>query len=94
MGKFAMTGPGRNNWDLSLIKNFELPWSGKEKPTLQFRWENFNSFNHPQWNGVNLYCSGATAAGQPCNGANNIGNGEVTSDWGPRTMQLGLRLVF
>jgi len=94
MGKFAMTGPGRNNWDLSLIKNFQLPWFGKEPSTLQVRWETFNTFNHPQWNGVNLFCSGSTLAGQPCNGANNIGNGTVSSDWGPRTMQLGMRLVF
>ena len=94
MGKFALTGPGRNDWDLSLIKNFQLPWFGKEPSTLQFRWETFNTFNHPQWNGVNLFCSSSTLAGQPCNGANNIGNGAVNSDWGPRTMQLGLRLVF
>jgi hypothetical protein len=94
MGKFAMTGPGRNDWDLSLIKNLELPWFHSEHSTLQFRWETFNTFNHPQWSGVNLFCSSITPAGQPCNGANNIGNGEVNSDYGPRSMQLGLRLVF
>lgn len=94
MGKFAMAGPGRNDWDLSLIKNFKLPWFGKESSTLQVRWETFNTFNHPQWSGVNLFCSSSTLAGQPCNGANNIGNGEVNSDWGPRTMQLGMRFVF
>ena len=94
MGKFAMTGPGRNDWDLSLIKNLELPWFHSEHSTLQFRWETFNTFNHPQWSGVNLFCSGVTPAGQPCNGANNIGNGEVNSDYEPRSMQLGLRLVF
>ncbi len=94
MGKFALTGPGRNDWDLSLIKNFGLPWFHSEHSTLQVRWETFNSFNHPQWSGVNLFCSGETPAGQPCNGANNIGNAEVNSDYQPRTMQLGMRLVF
>ncbi len=94
MGKDAMRGPGRNNWDLSLIKNLDVPWFNGEHSTLQIRWETFNSFNHPQWNGVNLFCSSTTPAGQPCNGANNVGNGEVNSDWGPRTMQLGMRLVF
>jgi hypothetical protein len=94
MGKDAMRGPGRNNWDLSLIKNMELPWFHDEHATLQFRWETFNTFNHPQWNSVSLFCSSSTPAGQPCNGANNVGNGEVSGDFGPRIMQLGLRLVF
>jgi len=94
MGKFALTGPGRNDWDLSLIKNLELPWFHSEHSTLQFRWETFNTFNHAQWSGVNLFCSGVTSPGQPCNGGNNIGNAEVTSDYQPRSMQLGLRFVF
>ena len=94
MGKNALTGPGRNNWDLGLTKNFELPWFNGEHSNLQFRWETFNTFNHPQWSGVNYGCSGLTAPGQPCTGPNNIGNGEVTSAYRPRLVQLGLRFVF
>lgn len=48
MGKNALTGPGRNDWDLGLTKNFELPWFNGEHSNLQFRWESFNTFNHPQ----------------------------------------------
>jgi hypothetical protein len=92
--KNPITGPGRNNWDMGLTKNFMVPWFGGEHSTLQFRWETFNTFNHPQWSGVNLFCSSLTAPGQPCNGPNNIGNGEVASDFGPRVMQIGLRLAF
>ena len=92
--KNPITGPGRNNWDMGLTKNFAVPWFGGEHSTLQFRWETFNTFNHPQWSGVNISCSSLTVPGQPCNGPNNIGNGEVTSDFGPRVMQLGLRLAF
>jgi hypothetical protein len=94
LGKNPITGPGRNNWDIGLTKNFSVPWFAGEHSTLQFRWETFNTFNHPQWSGVNISCSPVTAPGQPCNGLDNIGNGEVTSDFGPRVMQLGLRLAF
>jgi hypothetical protein len=46
--------PGNyNNWDLGLTKNFQLPWYNGEHSNLQFRWETFNTFNHPQWSGVN-----------------------------------------
>jgi hypothetical protein len=94
MGKYAMAGPGRNNWDFGLTKNFNFPWFGGEKANMQFRWETFNTFNHPQWNAINLSCSGLTTPGTACDGGNNIGNGEVTGAYNPRIMQLGLRLEF
>ena len=94
LGKNPIAGPGRNDWDLGLTKNFELPWFKSEHSTLQFRAETFNTFNHPQWSGINFSCSSLTLPGQPCNGPNNIGNGEVTSAFPPRIMQLGLRLVY
>src|SRR5579883_2161277 len=94
MGRNALTGPGRNNWDLGLYKNFVLPWFSGEHSTLQFRWETFNTFNHPQWKGINAFCSSETPPGTPCNGPNNVGNGEVSSDWGPRLMQFAMKLSF
>jgi hypothetical protein len=94
MGKYPITGPGRNDWDLALLKNFSLPWLNGETSNLQLRLETFNTFNHPQWSTVNLFCSGLTAPGQPCDGANNIGNGEVTGDYGPRTLELALHFTF
>lgn len=94
MGKSPITGPGRNNWDIGLTKNISVPWLHSETAKLQIRAESFNTFNHPQWNSINLFCSGLTLPGQPCNGPNNIGNGEVSGAYNPRVMQLGLRLVF
>jgi hypothetical protein len=94
MGKYAMTGPGSNNWDLAILRNFELPWFHAEHSSVQFRAESFNTFNHPQWNGVNLFCSSLTAPGAACNGSNNIGNGEVSSAAAPRILQLGLKYRF
>jgi len=42
-------GPGLNNWDIGLHKEFKL----KERVTMQFRFEFFNAFNKTQFQGVN-----------------------------------------
>jgi hypothetical protein len=93
-GRNILRGPGRNNFDMALLKNFQTPWFSGEHSTIQFRLETFNTFNHPQFQYINAFCSGATAPGSPCNGANNIGNGEVSSAWSPRIVQLALKLLF
>jgi hypothetical protein len=95
MGLNPLTGPGRNNWDIALHKDFITPWFGGEHSTLQFRWETFNTFNHTQWKSVGIGCSGATPPGQPCSGNQyNLGNGEVSGAWDPRIMQLALKFIF
>jgi hypothetical protein len=100
MGRNVLTGPGRNNWDLALHKEFELPWF-TEHSTLQFRLETFNTFNHPQWNTINIGCNGSPNAdgspafGRTCGGNTfNPGNGTVSSAWNPRNIQLGLKFLF
>lgn len=40
-------GPGYWNFDMGVIKDFQMPWSESHK--LQFRWETFNTFNHPNF---------------------------------------------
>jgi carboxypeptidase family protein len=106
MGRNALTGPGRNVTDLALLKNFKLPW--REGTTLQFRWETFNTFNHPQLIGVSAGCDGTAntdgspAFGRPCNdmvvnGTRfNAGNGQVTTtpNQSQRIMQLGMKVIF
>jgi hypothetical protein len=94
IGKYAMTGPGRNDWDLAILRNFQTPWFRGEHSSVQFRAESFNTLNHPQWTGVNLFCSSLTTPGGPCNGSQNIGNGEVNSAALPRILQLGLKFIF
>jgi len=95
MGRNFLTGPGRNNWDIALLKNFALPWFGAERSSIQFRWETFNTFNHPQWSGVNATCGTGTPPGTPCSGiTNNLGNAEVASAFPPRIMQFGLKFIF
>jgi hypothetical protein len=91
MGRNALIGPGRNNWDLALLKNFELPWFKGEHSTIQFRWETFNSFNHPQFRAISAGCAGSIGFGQPCVTGTR---GQVTTAWDPRIMQLGLKFLF
>ena len=95
MGRNALIGPGRNNWDLALLKDFQAPWFNGEHSTFQFRLETFNTFNHPQWATINAGCGGETPFGSPCNGnANNYQNGQVSSARSPRLVQLGLKFIF
>ncbi len=46
--KGAIRGPGRDNWNISLIKNFAFT----EQRGIELRVESFNTFNHTQFNGV------------------------------------------
>ncbi len=98
MGRNVLTGPGRNNWDLALLKDFEAPWFSGEHSTVQFRLETFNTFNHPQWSSINAGCGGQTPFGSPCTdtGLNsaNYQNGQVTAARAPRLVQVGLKFVF
>jgi len=45
----AVNGPGFFNMDMGVTKSFQLPWS--ETQRLKFRWDSFNTFNHPSFNG-------------------------------------------
>lgn len=92
LGKNPLAGPGRNNWDLALMRNFRMKW--KEGSALQFRLESYNTFNHPQWSAVNFFCSDQTAPGSSCSGSQNVGNGEVSAAYSPRILQLGLKFTF
>jgi len=42
-------GPGQNNWDIAIHKDFKL----SERVNMQFRLELFNAFNKTQFEGVN-----------------------------------------
>jgi hypothetical protein len=87
-GRNTVIGPGRNNWDLSLFKNFSIT----EQVKLQFRFETFNTWNHTQWRDVNTGCSDTVGAGEVCGTAGHFG--EVTSAWTPRIIQLALKVTF
>ncbi|MBM3727941.1 MAG: hypothetical protein FJW40_21260 [Acidobacteria bacterium] len=85
-GKTAFRGPGINNFDTALFKNFAV----REKMRLQFRWEAYNLFNHTQFSAVD-----ATARFNVATGAQeNARFGEFTGARNPRQMQFALRFYF
>jgi hypothetical protein len=94
-----LTGPGINNWDISLQKEFSV----RERLRMQFRADAFNAFNHTQFSGVNASVSYASmTATTPSNlylkadgTLNNInGFGTVNGARDPRIMQMMIRLQF
>jgi hypothetical protein len=48
-GRAPIVGPGIQNWDLGIYKNFPF----KERYRVQFRAEMFNAFNHPNFGDPN-----------------------------------------
>ncbi len=79
-GRGIIRGPGLNNWDLALFKN--IPFKGEGGPALQYRLELFNAFNH-----INLNNPASTTLG-----AGTFG--QVTSNYGFRIIQMGLKFTF
>jgi hypothetical protein len=79
-------GPGVNNLDLNLMKNFPL---GSEARHLQFLAEFNNAFNHTQYQSVN-----GTANFNPAGQQVNALFGLVTAARAPRVIQLAIRLMF
>lgn len=81
LGRNAMIGPGFDNLDCSLMKE-ATPFALKDHPVnLQFRWEVFNLFNHP-----NFGFPGSTL-GTPT-------FGQLTYANAGRKMQAGLKIIF
>ena len=78
-GKDAVVGPGIFNWNLSLFKS--IPLTAHEGPKIELRFESFNTFNHTIPQGVDQNT-----------GDSNFGH--ITSDYGPRTLQLGGKIQF
>ncbi len=75
-----LRGPHFSNWDMALVKKFDL---GSERYSLQFRAEAYNAFNHPNF-------------ALPSNGfANPLAFGVISSTVGdPREMQFALIFRF
>jgi len=85
LGFNGLRGPGRNNWNLALFKEFVI--SEDRGSRIEFRAESFNTWNHTQFGGP----------GQNGGISTNLGStnfGAVTSAWDPRVFQLGLKVMY
>jgi len=95
IGRNAFTGPGINNWDMSLFKNFQF----KEHMSLQLRFEMYNVFNHPQANnvGVGFSAPSNTPGAAPSftvSSAGQYSQGQINGFRDPRAIQLGGKFYF
>src|SRR5277367_5190318 len=79
LGRNTYRGPGQQNWDFSLIKNFKIT----ERQSLRFTTDFFNIWNHPNF---------GNPAFLDVEGGNF---GKITSTVGtPRLIQFSLRYAF
>ena len=96
-GNGILRGPGFNNLDFSLFKNFPI----RESMKVQFRAEMFNLFNSPNFNppGSILSASSQYLPSEP-GGAfpsqiRSQGPGQITTLASPmREIQFGLKFIF
>jgi hypothetical protein len=77
VGRDTLYLPRRTNFDFGLFKEFKF----SEKTGLDFRWENFNLFNHSEFNGID-------------SSFGSSGFLYANSTHLARKMQFGLRLFF
>ena len=89
LGRNALTGPGINNWDISMYKNTHI----SERVSAQLRVETFNTFNHTQWASVNGGISVPNPS-SPVTVSSQGGTGQVSATRDSRNIQLGLKLLF
>jgi hypothetical protein len=82
---YKFRGPGINNWDVSVFKNFPIG----ETKKFQLRWEMYNVFNHTQYDGVNT-----TAQFNAQGALTNANFGRITSTRQERRMQAAIRFNF
>jgi hypothetical protein len=81
MGRNVLRGPGINNWDISILKDFKLT----ESKSMEFRSEFFNAFNHVQFYSPTLQTGTEGGSAQ---------FGQITTDRGARIVQFALKLYF
>ena len=81
VGRNTLYLPGRVNFDFGLFKRFSI----SEKTGFDFRWENFNLFNHTQFGNGTGSISSALGSSDFLH---------LTSAHAPRRMQFGLRFYF
>ena len=74
----SIIGPGIFNFDMSIMRNFQLP----RNTSIQFRLEAFNAFNQPVWNDPN------TSVSSPQYGTINSTRKPM------RELQFGLKFIF
>jgi hypothetical protein len=82
-----LNGPNFWNIDMSLLKDFTMPWSEKQK--LQFRADAFNIFNHTNFSAPDALLINPATFGSVTSTVHPAG-----TQSGARQLQLGLKYSF
>ncbi len=85
-GRNDVFGPGLVDLDVSIQKDFALP---RESSKLQFRFDMFNTLNHPNFN-----VPGRVATFNSAGVQTSPTFGVITSAQDPRELQFGLKYIF
>jgi hypothetical protein len=88
VGRNTLVAGGIRNFDLTLTKSFQI----REQQRLEFRWEAFNVFNHPQFTQIperTVVGSPGPQAGLP----SRVLNRDFT-DTGIRSMWVQVKVLF
>ncbi len=88
-GEGIIRGPNIQQWDVSMIKTTTF----FERVNVQLRFETFNTFNHTQWAGINTGLNVPNPNTAPT-AATRGTFGQVNSTRDPRTIQLGIKVLF
>jgi len=84
LGRNTYRGPGQQNWDFSLLKNFRIT----ERQSLRFTTDFFNLWNHANF-------SNPAVTDVESIGIANSPFGKIASSLGtPRLIQFSLRYAF
>lgn len=86
VGRNTLYLPGRLNFDFGLFKRFSIG----ETKAIDFRWENFNLFNHTQFDAINRNMN-KTNPGASLDSSSFL---HLTDAHLSRRMQFGLRFEF
>jgi len=91
MGRNVLRGPGLNNWDISILKDFKMT----ESKSLQFQAAFFNAFNHVQFYGPSSSEGASGFSGNFGQVTSDTSPSTVTSYYrGPRLIQFALKFYF
>jgi hypothetical protein len=94
VGRNTLTLPDRVNFDFGVFKRFAI----NERMGFEFRWENFNLFNHTEYNQVSGNgSSGGTGANVAMDTVDPTASTvflHLSGTHDPRIMQFGLRFYF
>ena len=89
-GRNVLQGPGVNNADMGLDKNFPF----KERYRIQFRWEMFNAFNRAEFDPPNTSVTSGSFGRITSTKGSGAGYEQGLFGYPPRVMQAALKLYW